>query len=337
MLFIVAHHYVVNSGLTAMDGPMMAEPDNVKTIYLWSFGMWGKVGINCFMMITGYFMCKSAITFEKFLKLILQIYLYRFVIYAIFLVAGYEVVTVPRLVKLFIPIWGLNSNFTSCFIIFWLTIPFWNILVQNMTKQQHTLLLVLLLGCYTVLGSVPGFIISFNYVTWFGVIYLIASYIRLYPHPCFFKKKLWGWLTVSSILLALVSMFVMLKMYGSGSALFFVADSNKILALTVAVSSFLFFKNIKLPYSRLINTISASTFGVLLLHANSDSMRVWLWKDIVDCVGHYTLSLGWLVLYSLGIVLCIYFICVLIDMTRIRFIEKPFFKWFENICCKKTN
>lgn len=63
------------------------------------------------------------------------------------------------------PVWGFNSNFTSCFIDFWLTIPFWNILIRNTTKKQHQLLLILLLGIYTILGSIPSFKITFNYVT----------------------------------------------------------------------------------------------------------------------------------------------------------------------------
>ena len=329
MFLIVAHHYVVNSDLIAVDGPMMAYPDSIKTLYLWSLGMWGKTGINCFMMITGYFMCKSTITLKKFLKLILQIYLYKFVIYVIFLIAGYEIFSVTRVIKLIMPIWGINSNFTSCFVVFWLTIPFWNILIQNMTKKQHSLLLILLLVCYTVLGSIPTFNITFNYVTWFGVIYLVSSYIRLYPHTIFDKSHLWGWLTVVSVLLALMSMFVMLNLFGCKYAQFFVSDSNKFFALVVALCSFLWFKNINIPYNKLINLVAASTFGVLLIHANSDAMRTWLWKDMVDCVGHYTLSLGDLILYSLGVVLAIYVVCTLIDIIRIKFIEVPFFNWYE--------
>lgn len=57
MLMIVAHHYVVNSGVRAADGPMMADPTAMNSIFLLLFGAWGKTGINCFLMITGYFMC----------------------------------------------------------------------------------------------------------------------------------------------------------------------------------------------------------------------------------------------------------------------------------------
>lgn len=39
MLMIVAHHFVVNSGLTSL---MMENPTAANTLYLWLFGMWAK-------------------------------------------------------------------------------------------------------------------------------------------------------------------------------------------------------------------------------------------------------------------------------------------------------
>ena len=170
---IVAHHYVVNSGLTGQDSPMALNPNSSNTIFLYLFGLWGKTGINCFLMITGYFMCKSSISVRKFVKLILWIYLYKVIIYGVFLATGHDTISLKRLIQVIMPVWGFNTNFTSCFIGFWLTIPFWNILVKTMTKRQHEVLLCLLLSMYTFLGSLPGFGVSMNYVTWFGIIYLI--------------------------------------------------------------------------------------------------------------------------------------------------------------------
>lgn len=68
MLMIVAHHYVVNSGLTSADGPLLTDYTSSNSIFLSLFGAWGKTGINCFLMITGYFMCASKITTRKFVK-----------------------------------------------------------------------------------------------------------------------------------------------------------------------------------------------------------------------------------------------------------------------------
>jgi hypothetical protein len=78
MLLIVAHHYVVNSGLMSV---MKEEPLHIQSIFLYLFGMWGKTGINCFVMITGYFMCKSPyISLRKFMKLLFEIYFYNLII-----------------------------------------------------------------------------------------------------------------------------------------------------------------------------------------------------------------------------------------------------------------
>ena len=77
MLLIVAHHYVVNSGLTAADGPIYASPMSGRSLFLLLFGAWGKIGINCFVMITGYFMCPSQITAKKLAKLVCEFMFYR--------------------------------------------------------------------------------------------------------------------------------------------------------------------------------------------------------------------------------------------------------------------
>lgn len=105
MLLIVAHHYVVNSGLLDV---MYESPLEGKAVFMFLFGMWGKTGINCFVLITGYFMCTSRITLRKFLKLLLMVYLYRIVIYVIFTATGYDEVTLSGIVKRLLPVIGIN-------------------------------------------------------------------------------------------------------------------------------------------------------------------------------------------------------------------------------------
>lgn len=108
---------------------------------------------------------------------------------------------------------------------------------------------------------------------------------------------------------------------------FFVHDSNKPLAVATAVCAFLFFKNLKMGYSKVINTIAASAFGVLLIHANSDTMRQWLWRDTLNNAGHYA---GNIYLHAVVSVLAVYAICTLIDFVRIQLLEKPAFKLLDS-------
>lgn len=340
MLMIVAHHYVVNSGLTVGGGLLHTDLSSVNSTFLLLFGAWGKTGINCFLMITGYFMCSSHISVRKFLKLIGQIYFYCIIIFLIFFFVDRESFSIKRIIQLLFPLWGFKTNFISCFIGFWLTIPFLNVLIHSIAKRYHELLLVLLFGMYTLLGSVPTFGIGMEYITWFGIIYLLASYIRLYPCPLFDKRTFWGWMTLMSFVLGLTSILIMRFLYGDkgvSTCYFYVADCNKVFAVAIAVCSFLWFKNFDIKYSRVINSIGAATFGVLLIHANSDAMRQWLWKDTVDVIGHYSLPIGQLMLFSFGVVITIFVLCNLIDQLRIATLEKWFFHWYDNKLSAKAD
>ena len=140
MLLIVAHHYVVNSGLMSV---MKEEPLHIHSIFLYLFGMWGKTGINCFVMITGYFMYKSHISLRKFMKLLFEIYFYSLIITGTFLLTGYA-----------------HPSFST---VFYALVP-----IQSL---------------------------GVNYVSWFVVLYFIASYIRLYGFPIKISNRNWGWLT----------------------------------------------------------------------------------------------------------------------------------------------
>lgn len=137
MVAIVAHHYVVNSGLidTLKDTTL-----NASSCIMLLFGAWGKTGINCFMLITGYFMCKMSFSWRKQLKLYIQIIFYAVVIYAIFCFTGHEKLSFFQAAFKLFPIQSVADGFTSCFLIFYLLIPFLNILVRNMDKRLHSTL-----------------------------------------------------------------------------------------------------------------------------------------------------------------------------------------------------
>lgn len=74
--------------------------------------------------------------------------------------------------------------------------------------------------------------------------------------------------------------------------------------------------------------MAASTFGVLLIHANSVTMRWWLWCDTLNNVGMYESK--WPYIHAFASVVGVFIICMLIDIIRRRLIEEPFFKWFDN-------
>ncbi|MGN0620904.1 MAG: acyltransferase family protein [Porcipelethomonas sp.] len=327
MMIIVASHYVINFGL--MD-KICENPLSPNSIFLLLFGWGGKTGINCFVMITGYFMCKSNITVKKFLKLLLEYEFYKIVGYIIFLSTGYIDFSIKGVIKELIPIYNIGTTFTKSYLLFFLFIPFLNILINGMNEKQHISLIGLCLLIYTVFSTFFMANAVFSYVSWFMIIYFISSYIRIYPKDLFNNNKIWGSAALLSVLASWLSViagaFVSEKL-DKYLYFYFVNDSNKIMAVVTAICAFMFFKNLKLKYNRIINTIAASSFGVLLIHANSDAMRNWLWRDVFDNVRAYDSHL--LILHAFASVIIVYAVCTVIDLCRIKFIEKPFFRFFD--------
>lgn len=323
MVLIVAHHYVVNSGLFQH---IQENGNIVNSGVMLIFGAWGKTGINCFVLITGYFMCTSRFTLEKLAKLYLQIAFYAVIIYGIFCITGHESFSPFNLIWKLWPIKSITTGFISCFLLFYLFIPILNIIVNSLSKDMHKYLMILLIVAFAILPSIPKIKLSFNYVTWFMAIYIIASYIRKYGIFPKVSHNQWGLLSILMIVIGSVSVLGMELIFKMGFTdkflpYFFVSDSNKFLSLAIAISSFMYFKDLKIPHSRLINAVGGATFGVLLIHANSDAMRQWLWRETVDCIGHFGDSILWTLGYATVSVLIIFTVCAGIEWFRGRFIE----------------
>lgn len=336
MFLIVAHHYVVNSGL--MD-TMLENPLSSNSIFYFLFGAWGKTGINCFVLITGYFMCTKNITLRKFLKLYLWVVFYNIIITSIFVLSGYHCISWRSLLILF-PVRTIHSgSFVSAFLVWWLFIPFLNVLINNLTRKKHLMLIVLTFIVFSIYPfAYKIFYIDLNPICWFSTLYIMASYIRKYPSniPHESSARFWRRLSVVLILLGMFSIYSILILSTHLNKYLYpyyiISDSQQPLALFIAISTFMWFKNLRIKNSKIINTIAASSFGVLLIHANSDEMRQWLWKDTIDCVGHYAMDYYWL--YAIGCVLVIYIICTIIDIIRIKTIEKPTLNITEKLCNK---
>lgn len=330
MFLIVAHHYVVNSGLTGAGNPMYTNPSSLRTVFLYLFGAWGKTGINCFVLISGYFMCTSHITAKKFAKLLLEVEFYKIIPYLLFVIAGYRSFSVVSLIKTVLPFTSVAQNFTGCYLIFFLLIPFLNVTLHHMTERQHIYLILLLGTVYVFLGSLLGGNIVMNYVTWFVVLYFIAAYVRLYPKKVFYNTKLWGILAAGAVAVSVACVVgfhfigMRIKML---NAYFLMVDSNKILAFATAFCGFMFFKNVEVKQSKFINTVAASSFGVLLIHASSDTMRNFLWVDLLHVKEMY--NSPFLIIHALVSVLGIHVVCTAIDYLRIQFMEKPFFRLWD--------
>jgi len=335
MLFIIAHHYVVNSGLTGVDGPIYGNYLAPRSIFLLLFGAWGKTGINCFVIISGYFMCKSKITANKLFKLLFEWIFYRMVINGLYWITGYHTYTLRSYLNWLIPFKSVGQNFTGTYVLFFLCIPFLNKLVANLSEIEHLRLILLGTFIYVFFETMPSFSVDMNYVSWFVVLFFIASYIRLYPKPIFNNKKFWGIATL--IAMGLSSASVIFCSYlgqrtGRYMSFALVTDSNTFLALLTSVCSFLYFKNVNLKYNKYINLISSTTFGVFLIHTTGDTTRKWLWRTFLNNVGMY--DSPYMPLHAIGSVFLVFAVCCCVDLLRMRFVERPFSKCWNKVWSK---
>ncbi len=153
------------------------------TYFLMVWGMWGKTAINSFILISGYFLCKGRLTWQRYLKLLVEIYFYKFFIMVLFALSGYEPLTFKGLAQaLFGPLRAVNNGFSASFLAFYLFVPIYNALIGALNKRQHGLMLCGLLLYFTVASTFLN-AMSMNEPFWYMTLYFIAAYIRLYPTP----------------------------------------------------------------------------------------------------------------------------------------------------------
>lgn len=326
MLIIVAHHYVVNSGLTSL-----YDFDHVtkNMVFLQIAGFGGKMAINGFTLITGYFMCKTEWSWKRILKLVLTIKIYTIGIYLIFLLTGYTQFHWNEfLAATFSIVYESGWRYIGTVVCLYLLIPFANKLIHALSKRELELLLIFLIAYFTGVATAIPMRETFSLLWWMMAMYLLGAYVRLYPAAWMNGQARWCILSLASVALCWISI-ILIDLYGGrigyrGWSYYFISDSNKILALTTGFSLFLFFRNLKIGCIPWINKVASAAFGVLMIHANSDLMRRFLWKDLLHCTDYF--GTRRLYLHFAVSVLGIYVIGTVVELLRIRFLEKPLFR-----------
>ena len=335
MLAIVAHHMAVNSGFFYSMSPTDLS---AQAFFIKIWGMWGKTAINSFVLITGWFMCTSRLTWKKYVRLLAQVYFWGIVVWLALCVIYRAWPELDDFVTIVIaPLKYINGSFVASFLAMYLMIPFLNRLVGSLDRDAHLRLLALLLLIHTVATTFLDAPKAFSEFAWLCSVYLLAAYLRLHRPAWTEDRPLVSRLCLASIALSIMSVIVFMLINNAAEttvidAYHLVSDSGKLLALTTGLLMFLWFKGLRLPRSKAINAVSATVFGVLLIHAHSDAMRALLWGSggIFDVRHMYeTCGLWGFALRSAAAVAIVFTVCSLCDMLRIRFLEPPFLRWLD--------
>lgn len=325
MVLIILHYYAIHGGLSGIAG--FGVNKYIGTICL----IGGKLAVNLFVLISGYFLIESEFKVKKVLKLILQVYCYSvafFIVYVIF-----KGIPTGEIIKLTVfPFTSKAYWFMLPYICVYVLSPFINKLIKSITQKQ----LISFIGILIFIFSGIGFFITdsglMNNLSWFILIYLIGAYIRLYDFNRFSKKIIKCFSVIGYVLFIIVTCGITYMSQYNASIFRFVnkiSSMNSIIVLVEAILIFMVFKNLEIKNSRVINVLGKSSIGVYLFH---DSIfRVEFWKEICFVEKFYFVSPLILVAHIVVCVGGIYVGGVILEWIRGKVIEEKFFlvKRFE--------
>lgn len=319
MIMIVFYHFFVH-------GEFKITSFSVNAVIVEILSLGGRIGYDCFIIISGYFMIKSEFKMEKLLRFIFQVTFYSVVLYIIFLISGKIQFSIISFLYALIPIVYMSYSFATEYVILLVISPYLNKLIYNLERNQLLKLIIILFTCWSIIPTIFNGNMGFSSVGLFVYLYLIGAYIRLYESEWMKNNKinLIGLLVMIGVLILSVILLNVagIKIQSLFSKAIHFSEATFVPVVLAAIFLFLIFLNIDMKHSKIINIISSATFGVLLIHDN-EYMRNFLWIELFK--NAYMLDSKYFILYEIVVVLGVYIICTVIEIIRSKIIENQLF------------
>lgn len=290
-------------------------------------GVLGNLGVDIFVLISGYFLSVKGVSARGLLKLLLQIWFYSLTLFLgcrVFFGYPYSVGDYHRV---FLPILFGEYWFCTAYVILFLLTPFLNLLIGAMDQKMHQKLIALILCLWSVLPTITGQYMYGDVLAQFIILYMIGAYIRWYPGVLSNGAAARGGLAVLSALL-LVILTVIYDYLSVHIALFqnsvtALYGRNSPVILGCAVGMFAVTVSCRPFYSKFINSLGACAFGIYLIHDNP-AVREILWNWILKHGDYYDSPV--LLLRILLSVILVYTACAAAEFLRIRYLEQHLLK-----------
>lgn len=253
--------------------------------------MFSIVAVNCFVLISGYFLSASRFSAKRLVKLWFQTEVFSVGIFMLlcFLPSADTTFGFGKLLSYVLPVMSNSYWFFTCYFVLIILSPFLNRFINSAEQKEFKKLLLVLLGVFVGVSSLDiwndffGTARGYSSV-WFVILYLVAAYIRRFGLP----KKPYG---IFYVLISVLSVFIYagLDFLSPRLELFSLARGvllryNSITVFASSVCLFMFFinhpLNCKTIGTKIITGLSASSFGVYLFHDHTE-MRSFLWNNVV--------------------------------------------------------
>lgn len=320
ILMIISFHCAFKSGFGFEPG------FGINKLIVKIFWMFGELGVNLFVLISGYFMVNSHFKWKKVIRLLLEVQFYHwgkvFIGYKLGIYALYEW---RDILFTFFPVTLENYWFISAYIILYILSPYLNILIQSMDQKTYQKLLLTVLTIYSVIPSVFGFFFNttetmlyYNRLVWMIIIYFLGAYIQKYGSSTTRSKKSAIKMILISFAVLIASILIIDKfqnffaMLGTTEPAFF-WPPNTIPMVFLSIGVFSLFLHMKIPYNFVINKLASTTLGIYLLH-DGLIFDSWCWGLVFHC-SEYQDS-PFLLLYILKASVIIFAVGVVVDLLR---------------------
>lgn len=280
----------------------------------------GQVGVSCFVLVSGYFMCKRTIKKRKLFETWTVTFFYSASILVIFVMTGAVNLTPKLIVQSVFPIIFNQYWFITAYFGLLIISPLLNIVVTELTnrgKKEYLKWLAIMMLLFSVLPTVTNQELYGSSFAWFCCLYLFAAYIRQYG------------VNIGRIVLVTVSFVTVCAVCGSvyvieyigKDSTYFIRPCYRVSIAVISMCVFLIFQKTNLKYNRIILWFSESTLAVYLIHAHR-LMYKYLWNDIL-CIPKWGES-PLFPLVSVVSVAGVFCVCTLIEKVR-----KAFFSHIE--------
>lgn len=320
MLFIVLFHSVIHSGVLeeAAQGSLFSK---TYTYFIYAIT---QICVNCYVLLSGYFLVSASFKLKKLFTLWLQTAVYSLIIKGIFMMSGRLSFSIASLASCLVPITTGRYWFITIYFGMYLLSPFLNTAIKALGRKNHSILNVLLFALMSMWSSFHPSIAGMNSgggwgLSWFVVLYFTGAWLRLYYRPNYkVLPKVLAWLGVPLLMTIarLVAEKIGIGILTSAVTNWFRYDSAPVYLASLLF--FLIFMNLSKPkgtaWIKGISYMAPLTFGVYLIHDHPD-VRLWLWE--VSTLSNYVHKV-YFPLIQLVIVVGIFFICILIDSLRSR-------------------
>ncbi len=311
MVLIVMHHYVTHgtTNFVYLDPPLSVQ--NVFALFL---GAFGRPAVGIFVLICGYFSIKSEFKLPRFVSLVAQVFSYSVVLLLVakfILPGGSAIGRDDVLASIFPTSYGTYWFFTSYAVLLLLS-PYINKLLLKLTQQQHKALILLVAVIWCVIPTLIGASFGGSDLVYFVSFYIIAAYFSLYPlkaNPSRHFALFGFWVFVIFASIATPSYLLNYSGVFRKYIAYFM-EYNRLPGAMCAIELFLAMSQSKPFYSKLINGIAATSFGIYLIHDNF-LIRSFLWGTLFNSAAYVSTPL-YFVHFFVSVII-VFAGCALID------------------------